>query len=66
MIETELQKSFSEGEIQAFYEDLKANLKKYEEVDVATVDTLYGFIDFDQFKKAVLRHKTEVAKASAE
>lgn len=65
LIDVELAKTFSPEDIKAFYSDFKANLKQYEEVNSSTVDTLYSFVDFDQFKAAILRYKVDVAKASS-
>ena len=64
MIEIELQKTVSNEDIKAFYEDFKVNLKKYEELNMTTVDTLYSFVDFDQFKIAILKFKDDYANAN--
>lgn len=64
VIEVELQKTFSHEDIKAFYQHFKENLGAYEEKNKDTVDTLYSFIDFDKFKQAILKYKSDVATAS--
>ena len=63
IIEIELQKTFSIEEVKAFYEDVKANLKKYEEMDKDTVDSLYAFIEFNHFKQEILKFKADMIAA---
>ena len=63
LIEAELQKDYSQDQIQKFYDHFKENLKDYEALSPETVDTLYAFIDFDVFKKAMLRYKSDIHKA---
>ena len=48
---------FSQEEIKTFYDTLEANKASYEEKDSEAFDTLYGFVDFDKFKKSMLDYK---------
>ena len=42
--------SFSDSEVKAFYGTFKDKLDSYEKIDAETVETLFGFVDFDKFK----------------
>ena len=41
---------FTEEQLDAFYTNLKQNMKEYERINSHTLDILYGVIDFEQFK----------------
>jgi hypothetical protein len=43
--------------MKAFYDTLEANKASYEEKDSEAFDVLYGFVDFDKFKKEMLKFK---------
>ena len=57
IIEVKLLEKFSDEDIKAFYGSFAANLKSYETINSDTVDTLFGFQDFDTFKKKMLMYK---------
>ena len=57
MIEANLKEQYSDEEIELFYSTFKDNLSKYEKINPEVVDTLFGFIDFEKFKKSILLHK---------
>lgn len=65
MIDQELYKTFSQEQVKAFYDDFKAEVGKYEAINSSAVETLFGFIDFDKFKQAILKHKSDLSKAQA-
>ena len=59
LIEVQLKNDhgFSEEEIKTFYDTFEANKASYEEKDAEAFDVLYGFVDFDKFKKSMLEFK---------
>ena len=57
MIEQQLMQTFSKAEIDGFYETFTEKLEDYKKINPEVVDTLFGFIDFEQFKKAMLNAK---------
>lgn len=50
MIDQELYKSYSHEQVQAFYDDFKEDVSKYEAINSTAVETLFGFVNFDKFK----------------
>ena len=57
MIEANLKEKYTNEQIEAFYASFKDNLSNYEKINPEVVDTLFGFIDFEKFKKAILLQK---------
>lgn len=57
IIEVKLLEKFSEEQVKTFYASFAANLSKYENINKDTVDNLFGFQDFDAFKKKMLMYK---------
>ena len=57
IIETKLREDFSDDDIKAFYGTFKANLADYEKINSDTVDTIFGFTDFNKFKEVILTYK---------
>jgi len=59
LIEVQLKNDhgFTQEEIKAFYDTLEANKASYEEKDAEAFDVLYGFVDFNKFKKSMLEFK---------
>ena len=49
--------NFSEDAIKQFMETFKDNKQAYEQANSDTFDTLYGFIDFEQFKQMMITFK---------
>ena len=57
-IDAKLYTKFQEEQVNAFYKDFKDNWKLYETEDSEVVETLFGFIDFNKFKKQMLEFKS--------
>jgi len=57
MIEMNLKDRYTDDQIESFYETFKDNLQAYEKVNPEVVDSLFGFIDFEKFKKSILLSK---------
>ena len=57
IIEVKLLEKFTEEQVKTFYASFTANLTGYEKIDKDTVDNLFGFQDFDAFKKKMLIYK---------
>jgi ADP-ribosylation factor 2-binding protein len=57
IIEANLKEKYSDEQIELFYTTFKDNLSQYEKINPEVVDTLFGFIDFEKFKKSILLHK---------
>jgi len=57
IIEVKLLEKFSEDQVKSFYASFTANLSGFESIDKHTMDTLFGFQDFDAFKKKMLIYK---------
>lgn len=51
VIDAKLYAKYKESVITSFYMDFKDGYKKYEAVDAEAVETLFGFTDFNKFKK---------------
>ena len=51
VIDAKLYSQFKEQTVTNFYLDFKDGYKKYEAEDAETVETLFGFTDFNRFKK---------------
>lgn len=66
MIDQELYKTFSHEQVQSFYDDFRADVSKYEDINSSAVETLFGFVNFDKFKQAILKYKSEISKAQKE
>lgn len=54
IIEATLLSKYSNEDIEAFYGTFKENLTLYKTINPEVVETLFNFIDFDQFKKSML------------
>lgn len=61
-IDTQLYKSYPEPQIKAFYNNFKDNFSEYAKINEDTVETLFGFTDFNKFKKQVLEIKKTATK----
>ena len=57
MIEMNLKDKYTDEQIEAFYANFKEKLPEYEKINPEVVDSLFGFIDFEQFKKSILLSK---------
>ena len=57
IIELNLRDRYTDLQIEAFYESFKDNMKEYEKVNLEAVDSLFGFIDFEKFKRSILLSK---------
>ena len=66
MIEAKLKEKFSQEDIDEFYEKFKERMAEYNEANSGAVDVLFGFVDFDKFKKNILRHKQDMALMSTD
>lgn len=66
MIEAKLKEKFSQEDIDEFYEKFKERMAEYNEANSGAVDVLFGFVDFDKFKKNILRHKQDMALMNAD
>lgn len=51
VIDAKLFQTYSEERVTQFYSDFKDNWKRYEAEDPEAVETLFGFTDFNKFKK---------------
>jgi len=56
-MEATLKQTFSDDEINNFYVDFATDMKKYEAINSHTMDQLYGFIDFVEFKVNLIGYK---------
>ena len=67
-VDFKLKEKYSDEQITAFYEEFKVNFKNYEASNKDSVEVLFGLIDFEKFKEAVLNYKKGIdeGKASAE
>ena len=57
VIEANLKQKYTDEQIENFYITFKDNMPEYQKVNPEVVDTLFGFIDFEKFKKAILLTK---------
>jgi hypothetical protein len=57
IIEVKLLDKFNSAEVKNFYAAFAGNLSGFETVDKDTVDVLFGFLDFEAFKKKMLVYK---------
>lgn len=57
VIEANLKQQYSDEQIETFYSTFKENMPEYSKVNPEVVETLFGFIDFEKFKKAILLSK---------
>jgi len=57
MIDAKLKESYSEDELETFYLGFKDQIGQYEQINPEVVNTLFAFLDFDKFKKAILLFK---------
>jgi len=57
IIETKLREDFSDDDIKSFYKTFKDCLPDYEKINNETVDTIFGFTDFEKFKQTILTYK---------
>lgn len=64
IIEAKLKVKYSDDEIDAFYLTFKDNLKQYEQINSETVDTIFGFTNFDKFKNSLLVYKRGIDEGS--
>lgn len=64
-IDSKLYQHYSEQQIKAFYNDFKDNFAQYQSINTDVVETLFGFTDFNKFKKQMLEVKTTTAKEDA-
>lgn len=55
----------SDEDIKNFYLSFKDNLKVYEEIDMETVDVLFGFVDFAKFKERLIIYKNGLTAEDA-
>jgi hypothetical protein len=60
MIEAKLGAKFPQEDIDTFYEGFKNNMNTYEQMNRDAVDILFGFLDFDKFKKNILSYKDSI------
>jgi ADP-ribosylation factor 2-binding protein len=58
IIEAKLKDEYghTNGEIEQFYQDFKAEMSEFEKEDRDTMDLLYGLVDFMKFKKSMLTY----------
>lgn len=56
-MEANLKQQYSDEEINNFYVDFATDMKKYESINSNTMDQLYGFIDFQDFKVNIIGYK---------
>ena len=56
-MEANLKQTYSDDEINNFYVDFATDMKKYEAINSNTMDQLYGFIDFQDFKVNIIGYK---------
>ena len=66
IIAARLKEKYSEEQIEAFYLSFQDNLKKYEQENAISVETVFGLIDFDKFKSSILRYKKDSASLASE
>lgn len=59
IIESNILSKFSEEQVDSFYVTFKENIKTYNETSPRAVEILYGFIDFESFKKDILKFKAD-------
>ena len=57
VIDSRLAEKFQSQQIKAFYSDFSVNFVEYEKINSETVDIVFGFTDFNRFKKLVLQIK---------
>ena len=57
IIETKLREDFSDDDINSFYKTFKDCLPEYEKINSETVETIFGFTDFEKFKQTILTYK---------
>ena len=62
VIDSRLIEKFMPSETEEFYKTFKDNLQTYEAINSDTLDTLYGFIDFDKFKDKMIKFKETADK----
>ena len=56
-IESKLSAQFEQDKVDHFYKTFKDNYEAYKEINYDTVDVLFNSIDFDNFKKTMIRFK---------
>lgn len=56
-MEANLKQKYSNDQIESFYAGFKDNLPAYKKINPEVVETLFGFIDFESFKKGILLAK---------
>ena len=56
-IESKLSSDFEQDQVEDFYKTFKDNYENYKAINYDTVDLLFNSIDFDNFKKTMLRFK---------
>ena len=56
-IEQKLNATFNEDQQKAFLIDFKENQAKYQEINPAVVEQLFGFVDFSEFKLRIMDYK---------
>lgn len=57
IIDSQLLTKFTQDQISEFYQDFALNFAEYAKIDNDAVETLFGFIDFQKFKKQMLEVK---------
>lgn len=57
VIEANLHQKYTDEQIELFNETFKDNFEEYKKINPSVVETLYGFIDFQWFKKSILLSK---------
>lgn len=58
IIDTKVLECFQQAQIQGFYMDFTQNFAEYAKVNNDTVEILFGFTDFNKFKRLVLDIKS--------
>jgi len=66
VIERGLRDQFSKDEVMSFYANFAQNIQMYRELKPESVDKLFGFCDFTQFKANMLNYKNEIEQAKLE
>ena len=59
IIEGNILSKFSEDQVDNFYETFKDNIQTYNQESPRAVEILYSFIDFESFKKDILKFKAD-------
>lgn len=58
LIESKLMKNYSTEDINDFYDNFVTKVDDYKKANEAVFDILYSFIDFIEFKKAIIEYKS--------